>query len=238
MPYTIAPPKPKRPFPWRWAGAVVVMLAVGAGSAYGVMAPKRTDLPGLATAADGRYIFAPLTLPSLAPGQADPTASANAGGQHLSDIRKLLLPAPAGATADHALPGASGWVSQSATLKEIGSGTASDLAKDGWRHTAGTAWKTPDGADTKIYLLQFIDDAAARDAQNGISAFNTGDTEPLSAPDSVGVQYSTVKHGATTTWYGATTIGDTEFLIVYTAPSSVGITPFKQEVDLQVEMLL
>src|SRR6185437_1020159 len=94
----VAEPKPKRPFPWRWAGAVVTALAVGAGCAFAVMAPQRTDLPGLKTADDGRYVFAPLNLPSLAPGQLAPGDASNTGGQHLADIRKLLLAAPQGAT--------------------------------------------------------------------------------------------------------------------------------------------
>jgi hypothetical protein len=237
-----APAKVKRNPPWRWAGAVVVALAVGAGCAFGVMAPKRTDLPGLATAPDGRYVFAPLDLPSLAPGQADPTNTANLGAQHLSDIRKLLLPAPQNAVADHALPGATGWVSRSATLTLLGSPTdAQTFATDGWRHTAGVAWKTPDGAETKIYLMQFIDGSAASDASTALDAFGTvtdsTDTHGITAPGSTAVVYTVVKNGATNTWYGSAVVADTELLLVYTAPTSVGRAPFEQEADLQVELL-
>ena len=236
-----APPKPKRPFPWRWVGAVVVTLAVGAGCAFAVTAPKRTELPGLATASDGRYSFAPLTLPTLAPGQSDPNSKANAGQQHVSDIRKLLLPAPAGATPDHSLPGAAGWVSRTLTLG-VADSTAADqtLGTYGWRHTAGVAWKTPDGADTKIYLLQFTDGDSAELAATLFDGFG-GEPETsrtdLTGPDEVGIGYSKSVDGSKTTWYGSATVGDTVFMLVYTAPASVGIAPFQQELDLQIELL-
>ena len=242
-PYLAAeqPPKPKRHFPWRWIGATVVTLAVGAGCAFAVMAPKRTDLPGLATAADGRYTFAPLSLPTLAPGQADPTASANAGSQHIADIRKLLLPAPEGAVADHSLPGATGWVSLADTLTLIGasSQTKEQLSTDGWRHTAGVAWTTPDGADTKIYLAQFIDSSAAGDAANAFSSFagTSGVSQTFDASGSTIVNYTKSVSGSTTTWYGDAQVADTELLIVFKAPNTVGIAPFEQESTLQIELL-
>ena len=242
-PYLAAeqPPKPKRHFPWRWVGAVVVTLAVGAGCAFAVMAPKRTDLPGLATAADGRYTFAPLSLPTLAPGQADPTASANAGGQHVADIRKLLLPAPEGAVADHSLPGATGWVSFADTVTLLGGTSQSkkQLGTDGWRHTAGVAWKTPDGADTKIYLVQFIDSQADSDASSALDLFGGagGSSQTFNGPGTSTVTYTKMVSGSTITWYGEVQVLDTELLIEFTAPNTVGIAPFEQETDLQVELL-
>lgn len=242
-PYLVAeqPPKPKRHFPWRWVGAVVVTLAVGAGCAFAVMAPKRTDLPGLATAADGRYTFAPLSLPTLAPGQADPTASANAGGQHLADIRKLLLPAPEGAVADQSLPGATGWVSLADTLTLLGGSSQSkkQFATDGWRHTAGVAWKTPDGADTKIYLVQFIDSQADSDASSALDLFGgaQGTPQTFNGPGTSTVTYTKTVSGSTVTWYGEVQVLDTELLIEFKAPNTVGIAPFEQEADLQVELL-
>ena len=240
-------PRRKRAFPWRWLGAVVTMLAVGAGCAFAVMAPQRTQLPGLKTASDGRYNFAPLVLPTLAPGQSDPSSPANAGQQHISDIRKLLLSPPEGASPDHSLPGASGWVTNSATIALLNAPTAGgptvaeQLGIDGWRHTAGVAWKTPDGADTKIWLLQFIDSEAAGDA-NGLFA-NSDDSsqttteESFTGPGNATVDYSHVVKGSTATWYGQTDIYDTEILVKFTAPASVGITPFQQELDLQIELL-
>jgi hypothetical protein len=236
-----SPPKPKKKFPWRWIGAAVTMLAVGAGCAFAVMAPQRTELPGLKTASDGRYTFAPLVLPTLAPGQSGPNSVANAGAQHISDIRKLLLSPPKGAVLDHALPGTTGWVSRSATLAVLGNEQAAEqLSIDGWRHTAGIAWKTPDGAETKIWLVQFIDSSAGTDASMAFSSFNGGST---ATPTSIAVantttaNYVRVVKGSTATWYGQVNVEDTEALVEFTAPTSVGITPFEQELDLQVEML-
>lgn len=235
------PPKAKRRFPWRWVGASVLTLAVGSGCAFGVIAVKRTDIPGLATAADGRYDFAPLVLPALAPGQTDPNDAGNEGGQHLADIRELLLPAPEGATRDAALPGATGWVTESATLALLGAAaSAENLATDGWRHTAGVSWTTPDGAETKIYLLQFIDAVAAGDAGSGFNGFGGVDSSQpqyFSVNGVTPVSYQKSVHGGTATWYGEVQVRDTEFLIVYQAPDSVGIAPFEQEADLQVELL-
>ena len=233
--------KPRKKFPWRWAGAVVTMLAVGAGCAFAVMAPQRTQLPGLKTASDGRYTFAPLVLPTLAPGQSDPNSSANLGEQHISDIRKLLLPAPKGAVLDHSLPGATGWVSKAATLALLDNSMAAEqLNTDGWRHTAGVAWKTPDGAETKIWLMQFIDSSAESDAGAAFSTFGGGSLEATQtiaiAYDST-ASYVRVVKGSTASWYGQVSVDDAELLLEFTAPVSVGITPFKQELDLQTELL-
>lgn len=240
----LPPAKRKRRFPWRWAGAVVTALAVGAGCAFAVMAPQRTDLPGLHTASDGRYDFAPLELPTLAPGQADPTSSANAGNQHLSDIRKLLLNPPQGAVLDSSLPGATGWVPVSTVAGLFSTSAASPQERfpsDGLRHTAAIGWKTPDGATTKLYLLQFIDDPAASDAGSVVGTFGgsyqTSD-QSYAAPGNTSLYYTKKDSGSSTTWYGNAQVGDTQMLIVYTAADSIGMAPFQQEADLQIEMLL
>jgi hypothetical protein len=236
------PVRAKRKLPWRWIGAVVTMLAVGTGCAFAVLAPQRTHLPGLATAADGRYTFAPLTLPTLAPGQAAPGSDANVGEQHISDIRKLLLSPPVGATADRSLPGTSGWFSRAATLKLLADPQADEqLRTDGWRHTAAIAWKTPDGAETKIWLLQFIDSPAAGDAAQVINTFAgqslNADPAIMTVNQLMSVDYKRVVSGPTATWYGLAQVHDIEFLIEYTAPASIGLAPFEQEADLQTELL-
>jgi hypothetical protein len=232
----------KRKFPWRWVGAVLTSLAVGTGCAFAVLAPQRTHLPGLATAADGRYTFAPLTLPTLAPGQAAPSSDVNAGGQHISDIRKLLLSPPEGATPDRSLPGASGWFSRAATLKLLANPQADEqLRTDGWRHTAAIAWKTPDGAETKIWLFQFIDSGAAGDAAQVINTFagQSLNTDPaiITVDQLTSVEYERVVTGSTATWYGLAQVHDIEFLIEYSAPASIGLAPFQQEASLQTELL-
>lgn len=237
----MAQPKPKRPVPWRWIGAVVTAAAVGAGCAFAVMAPQRTDVPGLQTASDGRYVFAPLSLPTLAPGQTPPTADANVSGQHLADIRKLLLAAPQGAVADHALTLTDGWLSQSDSLKLTSSDTAKLVfGQYGWRHTAAESWKTSDGAETKIYLLQFSSSANTSKAETTLAemtGIKSGDTGTALSLDDQFLTYYKTTNGSTTTWYGIAQVHDTVLEIVYTAPSSLGMAPFRQELDLQTELL-
>ena len=232
----------KRKFPWRWVGAVLTTLAIGTGCAFAVLAPQRTDLPGLKTASDGRYTFAPLTLPTLAPGQSAPVSDANVGEQHISDIRKLLLSPPEGAALDYALPGVSGWYSRAATVKLIANSQADEqLRTDGWRHTAAIAWKTPDGAETKIWLLQFIDSDAAGDATSVLNSFYGqpagGIPSTVTVDGYATVSYNRVVKGSTATWYGVTQVHDVQLLIEYTAPASIGLAPFEQEAGLQVELL-
>ncbi|RKT20190.1 hypothetical protein BX285_4672 [Streptomyces sp. 1114.5] len=76
----------------RWSCAALVFALAGTGTALAVTAPERTDIPGLATAGDGRYTFPPLTLPPLPSGKAAPDGKGKA--LHYADLRYLLLPAP------------------------------------------------------------------------------------------------------------------------------------------------
>ncbi|MGW3233262.1 hypothetical protein [Kitasatospora sp. NPDC001095] len=76
----------------RWSCAALVFALAGTGTALAVTAPDRTDLPGLATASDGRYTFAPLTLPPLPAGKNAPDGRGTS--LHHADLRHLLLPAP------------------------------------------------------------------------------------------------------------------------------------------------
>ncbi|MFD4656090.1 hypothetical protein ACFWP2_10725 [Kitasatospora sp. NPDC058444] len=76
----------------RWGSAALVFALAGTGTALAVTAPERTDLPGLATASDGRYTFAPLTLPPLPAGKSAPDDKGKS--LHHADLRHLLLPAP------------------------------------------------------------------------------------------------------------------------------------------------
>ncbi|MFI8460477.1 hypothetical protein [Kitasatospora sp. NPDC085464] len=76
----------------RWGCAALVFALAGTGTALAVTAPERTDIPGLATAGDGRYTFPPLTLPPLPSGKAAPDGKGKS--LHYADLRHLLLPAP------------------------------------------------------------------------------------------------------------------------------------------------
>ncbi|MFE4517787.1 hypothetical protein ACFRMQ_26750 [Kitasatospora sp. NPDC056783] len=98
--------------------AALVFVLAGTGTALAVTAPDRTDLPGLATAGDGRYTFAPLTLPPLPAGHGAPDDKGKS--PHQADLRHLLLPAPKEAGGSLTPP-----VFPAPTLAPGASGTAS-----------------------------------------------------------------------------------------------------------------
>ncbi|WP_416975416.1 hypothetical protein [Streptomyces sp. 4F14] len=131
----------------RWTAAVAVFGVLGAGTAYGITRMERTDVPGLATASDGRWDY---------PGIQRPVAG--------SDLRASVLPAPRGAVEDVALQGDDGWLPVKDFLAvyestedrtEVG-----DHLKDyGLRHIAARGWTTGDGTRTSVYLLRLDDPA-------------------------------------------------------------------------------
>ncbi|GHH90921.1 hypothetical protein [Streptomyces capillispiralis] len=152
----------------RWTAAVVVFAAVGAGAAYGITGMERTDVPGLATASDGRWEYPPLTKPPLPSGSPGPQAESNPAGTHHADLRALLLPAPRGAREDKALRGADGWLETEVFLKEYAAKEDRDqfrqqLVDGGLRHIAARGWTTADGTRTRVYLLQFDTAAVVED---------------------------------------------------------------------------
>ena len=77
----------------RWGAAVLVLGLVGVETAVAVTTMDRTDLPGLATPADGRYTFPAPVLPPLPSGRPAPGADGRLA-RHYADLRYLLLPAP------------------------------------------------------------------------------------------------------------------------------------------------
>ncbi|MFD8693483.1 hypothetical protein [Kitasatospora purpeofusca] len=166
----------------RWGAAAVVCALAGTGSALAVTAPERTDVPGLATKSDGRYVFPALTLPPLPSGSAVPRENRS---RHAADLRRLLLPAPreaVGALAPTALPTPATTVSPTAgptgSASPSASGTAPALAdrldcttlladeKDpaklrtllvqyACRAATAREWTASDGTRTRIRLMAF-----------------------------------------------------------------------------------
>ena len=240
----------------RWTGAVAVMLAVGGGTAFALTIPQRTDLPGLGTSSDGRYAFPQLSLPALPAGQPAPASSAGAeSGQHLADIRKLLLPKPVGATTQPVKNAVDGWLADPSPLF-IDQDGKRILAEYGLRHTAAASWNATDNATTTIYLLQFADNKAASAAQSALADGNlTALDEPalstaitavpsnITAQDLVvlssGVngEYSTVKGSGKLAEYGSFVSGDTVAVITQSGPAGLQFAPFKQVMILQAELL-
>ncbi|MFD6289277.1 hypothetical protein [Streptomyces sp. NPDC060205] len=143
----------------RWTAAVVVFAAIGTAAAYGVTRLDRTDVPGLATASDGRWDYPEITRPPLPAGSPGPSDRSNRAGVHYADLRELVLPAPKGAKADPALRGTDGWLPAKTFLAEYAKDDREPfgqlLTDNGLRHIAARGWTTPDGTRTRIYLLQF-----------------------------------------------------------------------------------
>ncbi|MGW4020357.1 hypothetical protein [Streptomyces sp. NPDC005009] len=175
VPEAVADPEPPRKdrrvlrAALRWTAAVAVFAVAGAGTAYGITRMERTDVPGLATASDGRWDYPELTKPPLPAGSPGPQAGSNPAGTHHADLRALLLPAPAGAEEDKALRGEDGWLATDDFLEEYAEADDRDtfrqeLVDAGLRHIAARGWTTGDGTRTRIYLLRFDTAAVVEDA--------------------------------------------------------------------------
>ncbi|MEW1647161.1 hypothetical protein [Streptomyces sp. NPDC091219] len=243
----------------RWTAAVAVFAVAGAGTAYGITDMKRTDVPGLATASDGRWDYPTLTKPPLPKGSPGPLAESNRAGSHFADLRALVLPAPKGATGDTALDGADGWLATKVFLAEFSSGDnrselAQKLKDDGVRHIAARGWTTPDGTHTRIYLLQFDTATAADGLVSGDMAGFASPTHPVIGADSYepddafpdaakvtnvsSVPYVEVKpYGAEQVRLAFVTAGDTVAMIVQSRKGEAKAVPFQQTVTLQSQLL-
>ncbi|MGW1407943.1 hypothetical protein [Streptomyces sp. NPDC002403] len=170
----------------RWTVAALVLGGFGAGTAFGITSMERTDVPGLATESDGRWDYPELSLPALPAGSPRPYSDGNVAEIHHADLRRLLLPAPAGATADKKLDG--GWVSTELYLSEYAkggrSGIAQTLKDSAPRHVAARGWTMPDGTSTRIYLVRFNSTAFAQSFLDSITV--SGSPVPLAgAPETV-----------------------------------------------------
>ncbi|MEU5915554.1 hypothetical protein [Streptomyces sp. NPDC047141] len=252
------PRKSRRPLLFgiaRWTAAVLVCGGVGTGAALGITAMERTDVPGLATASDGRWEYPRLTLPALPQGAPRPYTDGNDGEIHHADLRKLLLPAPAGATADPKLNG--GWAgadSYPALLKESDRGAVKAyLADSALRHVAARGWTTPDGTTTRIHLLRFSSVAFAEDLKDEVTReVFQGDRLPVgveSAKIDTSVQdidvsdlsvyaYQEEKpYGAEQTRWAYIQAGDTLAVVTQTRKGGTLTVPFQQTVALQAQLL-
>ena len=243
----------------RWTAAVVVFAVAGAGTAYGVTQLKRTDVPGLATASDGRWDYPVITRPPLPSGSPGPFAADNKTNAHYADQRALLLPAPKGAKADASLRGTDGWLptktflaqyADTAERKEL----AQKLTDDGLRHIAARGWTTPDGTHTRIYLLQF-DTAVAADelfspglisydspvyALDGAPATTYDDsvsTEILDGHVKASAYVEDKPVGPADVRQAYLSAGDTLGLIVQSRKGTAKAVPFKQTLTLQSQLL-
>ncbi|MGW9451130.1 hypothetical protein [Streptomyces sp. NPDC055632] len=253
-----APKKSRRPLLWgivRWTAAVLVCGGVGAGTALGITALERTDVPGLATESDGRWNYPELALPALPEDVPRPWTEGNDGEIHHADLRKLLLPAPAGATADPKLNG--GWTGLDSYLallpEKDRAGVREYMADSALRHVAARGWTTPDGTTTRVHLLRFASVAFAEDFKDetmeGVSKttrmpLGVEAAEIDASLQKVAVPYlslyayaETEPYGPEQTRWAYIQAGDTIGVVTQTRKGGTLTVPFQQTVALQAQLL-
>lgn len=228
----------------RWSAATVVFAVLGAGAAYAVTVPHRTDLPGLATPPDGRWAF-----PRLKPvGKGMTTA-----GNHLTDPRQLLLPAPAGARPDRTLPGRTGWypAEDFAALYTQPATEVERLDQYACRDIAATGWTMPDGTRERIYLLQFATQPEAAAYAGDLMTDDSLTALPTaqSDPDVPGVKDGVPGSATLNVYdsgkalrpekarYGYAQQGDIFALVAQTGPRPSSAVPFRQTLTLEAQLL-
>jgi hypothetical protein len=242
----------------RWTAAVAVFVVAGAGTAYGITRMERTDVPGLATASDGRWDYPEIVRPPLPSGDPAPFADSNVAGAHYADLRALLLPAPRGAREDKALRGTGGWLAKKDFLAEYArsqdrSELGQQLTDHGLRHIAARGWTTQDGTHTRIYLLQFdtaavVDDLDPTLAPNDspgyavrgadTSVFDPDFPSEARSDDVLGTYYVESKpYGAEQVRQAYLRAGDVLAVVVQSRKGAARAVPFQQTVTLQSELL-
>ncbi|GAA3822823.1 hypothetical protein [Streptomyces chiangmaiensis] len=243
----------------RWTAAVAVFAAVGASTAFGITSMDRTDVPGLATEADGRWTFPEIVRPPLPSGSPRPFAEANVAGSHHADLRALVLPAPAGAREDKALRGTDGWLPTEDFLAEYTSKQdrkefGQRLTDHGLRHIAARGWTTEDGTHTRIYLLHFDTATVVDDlGSNKFASFNSLEYAVRDAHDSVmdsafpgearirdisrSVYVEPKPYGAQQVREAYLRAGDVFAVIIQSRKGTTPAVPFQQTVTLQTELL-
>ncbi|WP_406861775.1 hypothetical protein ABZO31_15330 [Streptomyces sp. HUAS MG47] len=240
----------------RWTAAVLVCAGLGTGTAMGITAMERTDVPGLATESDGRWAYPKLSLPALPAGAPRPYTEGNEGEIHHADLRKLLLPAPAGAKPDPKLSG--GWVATDTYLAEYPKESAAKLkqaiADSALRHVASRGWTAPDGTVARVHLLRFNSVAFAEEFKDdalrvgatdeivpaGVETWEISDglASTVRVPFTSEYAYDeTEPYGATQTRWAYVQAGDTLGVIVLSRKGGVPLVPFQQTVALQTQLL-
>ncbi|MFE5629534.1 hypothetical protein [Streptomyces sp. NPDC056543] len=239
----------------RWTAAVLVLGGVGTGTALGITSMERTEVPGLATESDGRWIYPKLSLPALPADAPRPFTEGNDGEIHHADLRRLLLPAPEGATPDPKLNG--GWVGVDQFLSQYRTDERPELAEalkeSALRHIAARGWTTPDGTTTRIHLLRFNsvafaeafkDDAVQAGATtgpllDGVEGVQLDGDFPtaVSVPYTVLYTHVELPQNADQTRWAYIQAGDTLALVTQSREGEALTVPFHQTVALQNQLL-
>ncbi|QDY77595.1 hypothetical protein [Streptomyces qinzhouensis] len=255
-----APPRDRRVLRavGRWSLAVAVCLGLGAGTAYGVTTLDRGDLPGLATESDGRWDYPKLSLPALPKGTPRPFSKQSEEGIHHADLRKLVLPAPAGARQDPKLTG--GWTTPQRFASEYVKDDRADielaLADYGLRHVAARGWSMPDGTESRVYLLRFGSAEAADDFNSVTLDATGGNSLEVTLDGTTRLQEDHDWHGAAKSSVysylyretesgdgpypsrqGYVLSGDTLAVIIHKRKDGTAVVPFHQTAALQSQLL-
>ncbi|MGW1494820.1 hypothetical protein [Streptomyces sp. NPDC002402] len=256
------PPKPERRklrAALRWTAAVLVFGSLGAGVAYGITEQTRTDVPGLSTKGDGRWVYPKLTMPVLPAGAELPFDKGNPGQIHYASLSALLLPAPEGAKVAPAAGGGTNLVSADRFLAEYPederAGMKEDLTDGGLLDIAARSWTMPDATSTRIYLVRFRSGAFARafnvnhlggDLNANLLVNGVEDTAPLDESYPSGalvpsternVYDEAAPRGPLHVRHAYITAGDTVALIVQSKKGTASAVPFHQTVVLQNQLL-
>ncbi|MFE4589378.1 hypothetical protein [Streptomyces laurentii] len=252
--------KPRKPRPVlaavaRWTAAVVVCGGLATGTAAAITSADRGDVPGLETEDDGRWAYPKLSLPQLPQGSPRPFTPGNEGEVHHADLRRLVLPAPAGARVDPKRNGA--WASIDDYLALYKKGERDDLGQaiddSALRHVAARSWTMPDGTKSAVYLLRFKsvgfseafkDEALDAGSEETVPLEGVGliDRESIAAhvkvPGTAVYALAEEKpYGPEQTRWAYIQAGDTLALVVQSRKGGVETVPFRQTVILQTQLL-
>ncbi|MFJ5711956.1 hypothetical protein [Streptomyces sp. NPDC093105] len=242
----------------RWTAAVAVLGGVGTGTALGIISLDRNEVPGLATESDGRWEYPALSLPALPVDRPRPFTGSNDAEIHYADIRRLLLPEPAGATPDARLTG--GFVSTEAYLglygEEFRGEMRQALADSALRHIAARGWTMPDGTRSSVHVLRFASVAYAQQFEDevirggysthGVKTLPTGvelvqpDDFPgdIEVPDvRISAYREEQPYGPEQTRVAYIQAGDSLAVVTQTRKGGAAEVPFRQTVTLQAQLL-
>ncbi|SFC26132.1 hypothetical protein [Streptomyces aidingensis] len=242
----------------RWTLAAALFAGAATVTGQQISARERTDVPGLATAADGRWDYPELSLPPLPEGSPPPFANANKAQIHHADLRALLLPPPETAEAHPELDGTD-WLEPAGFAglmdsEEQREDLAEAFATHPLRQIAQRGWTMPDGTTTEIYLLRFTTGAVADalfDREFGtLGTHKDLAVAPKTEPDEgwpeengrIGQVTTVVRTEAAPYTEGHTRLaylraGDVLGLVVQTHPDDAAEVPFHQTVILQAQLL-
>ncbi|WP_330331714.1 hypothetical protein OHS33_19665 [Streptomyces sp. NBC_00536] len=245
----------------RWTAAVLVFAVAAAGTAYAVIKPERTEIPGLATKSDGRWAYPAIAKPVLPPGAPLPFAADNTEGIHYAALSQLLLPAPEGSKPDESLKAdKDGMVTQDRFLEEYSEKFREQLRKglredSGLRQIAGRGWTTSDGTATRVYLLRFhsagfvgnFDGCKSGMTLQGADSFDLDsawDKAQNGQATAGRMEHATVTtyaeekpYGPEQTKVGCVQAGDLLGVVIQTHKGTIADVPFHQTVILQDQLL-